>query len=121
MITKLLEANAKNAELAADPASTVIAPWWKQFEQWAGAAVAMLGTLMEFGVIGENTKAGRAIGLVLMVAGYLGVGVSRTLQRMNANKVAGALEAAKVGITAADIQARAVDAALKANIPLPKP
>lgn len=96
MITKLLEANAKNAELAADPSSTVIAPWWKQFEQWAGVAVAMLGTLMEFGVIGEGTKVGKAIGAILMIAGYLGVGVSRTAQKMNANKMAAHIEATKV-------------------------
>jgi hypothetical protein len=100
MITKLLEANAKNAELAADPSSPVIAPWWKQFEQWAGVAVAMLGTLMEFGVIGEGTKLGKAIGVVLMLAGYLGIGVSRTAQKMSANRMAAQIEATKVAAQA---------------------
>ena len=92
MIQKLMEANRENAAQAKDPASSVIAPWWKQFEQWAGVAVMILGSLLEFGVIGEGTRAAKAIGAILMVAGYFGIGASRTAQKMNANKVAGAIE-----------------------------
>ncbi len=79
-----------------DPGSPTQKPAYKTFEAWVAAAVVLMGQLVALGIIPSDSKVVALAGAAVSALAALGIIGARTLLKMNGNKTAAYVEAAKV-------------------------